>query len=154
MKEEVENDDLVFDALLKDRRDKEMMELLKGIKSVIGKPNNSEQVLKAIGGNSEDIKSLVKTISNLKFPDFPEIKIPSQSVTVNNDKVAHMIGELKEEMSNISQALEKQNDYLEELFRPKEWDFEVYKDSMGRLKGVKATQIKQKISNYSFKGIA
>lgn len=111
-------------------------EVLDALGKILSKDNG---VVKVIQQNTETASQIIKKLELLKFPEFPKIEIPSPNVTVNNDSNGELLSDLKEQIGKMLVAIENQNQYLEQMCIPKEYDFNVIRDTYGNLKSVKAT---------------
>lgn len=151
MTDDMEIEDKVFDDLLEEKRHQEVMKAFKQLTLKLSSDNGNSGIAKAIGNNTEAIKGFIEKIGNLKF-DSPNVNVQPPNVTVhqNQDKVVKAIEELSINVDGLSELIVKQNEYLEELCQPKQWEFNVVKDDLGRLKGVKAIQLIQKVKKLNY----
>lgn len=151
MTDDMEVDDKVFDDLLEEKRHQEVMKAFKQLMLKLSSDNGNSGIAKAIGNNTDAIKGFIENIGNLKF-DSPNVNVQPPNVTVhhNQDKVVTEIKELKNEIGKLVKAVTDQNDYLEQLCEPKQWEFNVVKDDLGRLKGVKAIQVIPKVKTMKY----
>lgn len=127
MFDEVEDDDEQFFAEeLRAKQHKEQMSALKGIATLLNKPekpNEDKQIIDAINKQGAAIEKVAAAIQNQPKPEKPEV-----NVTTDNKEILPLLKEIKEGNENILRALE--NKPMVEKF-----DFE--KDNWGGIKTAK-----------------
>jgi len=84
---DIEDDD--FEALLADKRHKELSGTLKTIAMSLSKEKDDKAVVDAINGQGEKVAALVKAIENIPKPEKPEV-----NVELNQDKVISSLREI------------------------------------------------------------
>lgn len=107
MSKELDIEDEKFEALLQEKRHKELTTSLKAI-SLALVTKNDEAVIEAINGQGEKIGELVKAIQEIPQPEKPEK--PEVNVELNQDKVITLLGEISKEIiesnNKVIEALE------------------------------------------------
>lgn len=95
-----EIEDIEFDDLLADKRHKQQMDALKGIATLLNKPEKNDGVKEAVEKQSAAIEKVAMAIQNLPKPEKPEVNI-----VTDNKEIVSLIREIKEGNEKILQAL-------------------------------------------------
>jgi hypothetical protein len=97
-----EIDDKDFDELLADKRHRELSSGLKGIATLLNKPDKDDkQIVDAIKKQGEAIEKVADAILNQPKPEKPEV-----NVTTENKEIIPLLREIKEGNDKILKALE------------------------------------------------
>lgn len=122
-----ENDDNKFEALLIDRRHKELTSALGKVVSELQKKKPDDGIKEAIEKQSKSIEGFSNAIKNLPKPEKPEV-----NVNVSNDKMVSSINDMCKEIC------EGQNKILKALAdRPLVDKFEIAKYYNGSIRTIK-----------------
>ena len=91
MARELDIEDERFEALLSDKRHKELTGSLRAIASHLSSKDDKE-VVEAIRNQGEKIGELVKAIKEIPIPEKPEK--PEVNIELNQDKLVTLLGEI------------------------------------------------------------
>lgn len=91
MAKELDIEDERFEALLSDKRHRELTNSLKSISLALA-TKNDEAVIEAINGQGDKIGELIKAIKEIPVPEKPEK--PEVNVEVNQDKVITSLNQI------------------------------------------------------------
>lgn len=69
-----EIDDIEFDELLADKRHRELSGALKGIATLLSKPNDTG-ISEALNKNAEATKGLIQAVKDIPKPEKPEVNV-------------------------------------------------------------------------------
>lgn len=121
-----EKDDKEFEDLLAEKRHKEVTQSLKGIATLLSKPeksNEDKQIIDAINKQGEAIERVAAAIQSQPKPEKPEV-----NVELNNTEVVTLLREVKEGQKAIIEAFGN---------RPMVDKFDFEKDNWGNIKTAK-----------------
>lgn len=118
-----EIDDIEFDELLAEKRHKEVTQTLKGIATLLNKPEKNDGVKEAVEKQSAAIEKVATAIQNLPKPEKPEV-----NVSVENKEIIPLLREIKEGNERILKALEN---------KPMVDKFNFEHDNWGNIKAAK-----------------
>lgn len=123
-------DDIKFEALLADKRHKELTGTLKGLVTILSKEKPNDGIKEAIEKQSKAIEGFANAIKNIPKPEKQEK--PQVNVAVSND---NMISSIEKMCKEICDGQNKILKALEE--KPIVDEFKLEKDQWGTTRTVK-----------------
>ena len=120
-----EIEDKEFDDLLADKRHTELKGALKGIATLLSKPekDDNKAIVDAIKKQGESLEKVAAAISNQPKPEKPEV-----NVTIENKEILSLLREVKDGNDKMLKALES---------KPMVESFDFQYDNWGGIKTAK-----------------
>ena len=132
-----------LDKKIESARHKEVLESFKRMTEAITK-NSNDPVSKAIENNTKEIGNFGKKLGELQV----KVEAPVVNVQTNQQTVVDALKELKDQGGRIEQLLKKQNEYFEEMCKPKEYEFEFGRNQWGVMQSPIKAKVKSNKSKY------
>jgi hypothetical protein len=131
-----EIDDAEFDSLVEEARHKEVISALRKIVVVL---SEDKGIADAVDKNTKEIGIFVEKIKALKPPEV-NVEVNQDNILALADTLSKSLDKQKSYLVGIKEAIDRQNDYLEMLSRPKEMDFKIERSYNGFIDSVTVKQ--------------